>query len=277
MTSPTWMSDEEPVPPLISTMGWIRVLIRGLAMGTYTFGGLIVLLLVRLIEKPICGSQRPFTPKITQSVCRFAFWVLGMRLEIIGTPMHGAGAAVSNHTSWLDIFGLNAFDDIYFVAKSEVARWPLIGWLARATGTQFIIRDRTQAVSHTQMLQSRLRQGHKLLFFPEGTSTDGLRVLPFKSTLFQSFLTPELRDKISIQAITLIFHAPEGQDPRFYGWWGDSDLAGHLLKALAIKRHGYLEVVYHPPVAASEFSDRKAMARYLEAQVASALPSASKF
>ncbi len=115
-----------------------------------------------------------------------------------------------------------------------------------------------------------------MLFFPEGTSTDGLRVLPFKPTLFQSFLTPELRDKISIQAITLIFHAPEGQDPRFYGWWGDSNLAVHLLKALAIKRHGYLEVVYHPPVAVSTFSDRKAMAVHLQALVASALPLDSK-
>ena len=276
MTSPTWMSDEEPVSPRISKMGWIRVLTRGLAMGVYTFGGLIVLLLVRLIEKPVYGARRPFTPKITQSVCRFAFWVLGMRLEIIGTPMLGPGAAVSNHTSWLDIFGLNAFDDIYFVAKSEVARWPLIGWLARATGTQFIVRDRTQAVSHTQMLQSRLLQGHRLLFFPEGTSTDGRRILPFKPTLFQSFFLPELREKISIQAITLVFHAPEGQDPRFYGWWGDSNLAVHLLKALAIKRHGYLEVVYHPPVAVSAFLDRKAIALHLQTQVASALPLASK-
>ena len=276
MTSPTWMSDEEPVSPRISTMGWIRVLTRGLAMGVYTFGGLIILLLVRLIEKPVYGARRPFTPKITQSVCRFAFWVLGMRLEIIGTPMLGPGAAVSNHTSWLDIFGLNAFDDIYFVAKSEVASWPLIGLLARATGTQFIVRDRTQAVSHTQMLQSRLLQGHRLLFFPEGTSTDGRRILPFKSTLFQSFFLPELREKISIQAITLVFHAPEGQDPRFYGWWGDSNLAVHLLKALAIKRHGYLEVVYPPPVAVSAFLDRKAIALHLQTQVASALPPASR-
>ena len=276
MTSPSWVSDDEPISPRISMSGWMRVLIRGLGLGVYTFGGLAVLLLVRLIEKPVFGDQRPFTPKITQSVSRFAFWILGMRLQIIGTPMRGLGAAVANHTSWLDIFGLNAFDDIYFVAKSEVAGWPLIGWLARATGTQFIIRDRAQAIAHTQILQARLRKGHRLLFFPEGTSTDGQRILPFKPTLFQSFLAPELRDKISIQAITLIFHAPEGQDPRFYGWWGDSDLVGHLLKSLAIKRHGSLQIVYHPPVAAKDFLDRKVMARHLEAQVASAMPTVTK-
>ena len=272
MTSPTWTSADEPEAPPISAIGWMRVLYRGLMMGTYIFGGLVTLLLVRLIEKPIYRAKRPFTPKITQSVCRFAFWVLGMRLEVIGTPMQGGGAAVANHTSWLDIFALNAFDDIYFVAKSEVANWPVIGWLARATGTQFIVRDRTQALAHTHMLQTRLRHGHRLLFFPEGTSTDGRRVLPFKPTLFQSLLAPEISDKIFIQAITLVFHAPVGQDPRFYGWGGDSNLTSHLLKALAIKRHGSVQVVYHDAVASNTFSDRKAMARHLEAQVASALP-----
>ena len=272
MTSPTWMSADEPDALPISAIGWMRVLLRGLMMGTYILGGLVTLLLVRLIEKPVYRAKRPFTPKITQSVCRFAFWVLGMRLEVIGTPMQGGGAAVANHTSWLDIFALNAFDDIYFVAKSEVSNWPVIGWLARATGTQFIVRDRTQALSHTHMLQTRLRHGHRLLFFPEGTSTDGRRVLPFKPTLFQSLLAPDIGDKIFIQAITLVFHAPVGQDPRFYGWWGDSNLTSHLIKALAVKRHGSVQVVYHDAVASNTFPDRKAMARHLETQVASALP-----
>ena len=114
--SPTWMSETEPDPVPISMAGWMRVAWRGILMGGYTFGGLAVLLLVRLVEKPVYGMARPWTPKITQSVCRFAFWVLGMRLEVIGTPMNGSGVAVANHTSWLDIFALNAFDDIYFVA-----------------------------------------------------------------------------------------------------------------------------------------------------------------
>jgi 1-acyl-sn-glycerol-3-phosphate acyltransferase len=270
--SPTWMSETEPDPVPISAAGWMRVAWRGLLMGGYTFGGLAVLLLVRLVEKPAYGMARPWTPKITQSVCRFAFWVLGMRLEVIGTPMRGSAVAVANHTSWLDIFALNAFDDIYFVAKSEVANWPMIGWLARATGTQFITRDRKQAQLHLQLLQHRLRHGHRLLFFPEGTSTDGRRVLPFKPTLFQSFLTPNVPDDFSIQAITLAFNAPEGEDPRFYGWWGDSDLARHLLQSLAYKRHGSVQVIYHEPVAAIDFADRKSLARHLQAQVAAALP-----
>ena len=277
MSSPTWMSEQEPNLPKILPIDFLRLLIRFIFLGAYTLGGLAVLLLVRVFEKPLFGEQRPWTPKITQSVCRFAFFVLGMKHEVIGMPMRGHGAVVSNHSSWLDIFALNAFDDVYFVAKSEVAKWPLIGWLAKATGTEFIVRARKKALLNNQILQKRLLNGHRLLFFPEGTSTDGRRILPFKSTIFETFWTPELREKISIQPVTLIFHAPEGQDPRFYAWWGDSNFVQHLIKALAVKEHGSVQVVYHAPVVVNKFSDRKALASFLENIVASALPWNKKF
>ena len=268
----TWMSEPEPGLPKITLIDSIRLFIRFLLLGLYTFSCLAVLLLLRIIERPLHGSRRPWTPKITQSVCKFAFLVLGMKHEVIGTPMREEGALVANHSSWLDIFALNAFDDIYFVAKSEVSKWPLIGWLAKATGTEFIVREREKALHNNKAIQMRLLNGHRLLFFPEGTSSDGRRILPFKSTLFEAFLVPELYEKIAIQPVTLIFHAPEGQDPRFYAWWGDSNLFGHLLKALATKQHGSVQVVYHPPVVVKNFSDRKVLARHLEVQVASALP-----
>ena len=272
MPPPTWISEQEPSLPKITPIGFIRLMSRFVLLGFYTFSCLAVLLLLRTLERPLHGARRPWTPKITQSVCKFAFWVLGMKHEIIGTPMREEGALVANHSSWLDIFALNAFDDVYFVAKSEVAKWPLIGWLAKATGTEFIVREREKAVYNNKVIQMRLLHGHRLLFFPEGTSSDGRRILPFKPTLFEAFLVPELYEKISIQPVTLIFHAPEGQDPRFYAWWGDSNLFDHLLKALTIKQHGTVQVVYHTPVAVNDFSDRKALARHLEAQVGSALP-----
>ena len=86
-----------------------------------------------------------------------------------------------------------------------------------ATGTVFIKRDPSQARQQTQVFQDRLLAGHRLLFFPEGTSTDGQRVLPFKPTLFQAFFAPGLRDEISIQPVSVIYHAPPGEEPRFYG------------------------------------------------------------
>jgi 1-acyl-sn-glycerol-3-phosphate acyltransferase len=197
-----WSQAIEPKPDPISLMGWLRVLSRAAILIVLVFGCLLLLLLVRLIEWPICGLHRPVTPHITQFVCRNALRVLRIPLNVAGQPLQGQAAVVANHTSWLDIFVLNASKRIYFVSKSEVAGWPGIGWLARATGTLFIKRERSQAHAQTKIMQARLLAGHKLLFFPEGTSTDGQQVLPFKTTLFASFMAPELRDTLQVQPVS---------------------------------------------------------------------------
>jgi 1-acyl-sn-glycerol-3-phosphate acyltransferase len=178
---------------------------------------------------------------------------------------------VSNHASWLDIFSLNAKKRVYFVSKSEVANWPGIGWLARATGTIFINRDRREASKQIKVFQDRLAVGHKLLFFPEGTSSDSLQVLPFKSTLFASFFTDELKDIMWVQPVTLRYIAPQGEDQNFYGWWGDMEFAPHLLKTLGARKTGRVEVHYHTPVKVSDFNDRKSLATYCETTVRSGL------
>ena len=266
--SSTWDGDEAPEPLRITPLGWILVLLRALELGSLVFGGLLVLLLLRLVERPVFGLHRPFTPFITQFVCRNAFRVLGMGFSTQGELMKQPGAVVANHSSWLDIFALNARKRIYFVSKAEVARWPGIGWLARATGTVFIERNRKHAKEQTELFESRLLAGHKLLFFPEGTSTDGLRVLPFKTTLFAAFFGDHLRDVSYIQPVSVLFHAPKGQEPRFYGWWGDMEFAPHLLKTLAAPRQGRAELIYHPPLKVADFSSRKALAAECERIVA---------
>ncbi|GAA6165309.1 lysophospholipid acyltransferase family protein [Pelagimonas sp. KU-00592-HH] len=266
--SATWSGDGDyPEDKKIGPMGWLRVVLRGLVLGTLVFGCLGILLLVRLIEKPIHGVHRPWTPWITQFVCRNAFRILGIPFSSRGTLMKERGAVVANHSSWLDIFALNARKRIYFVSKAEVANWPGIGWLAKATGTVFINRDRREAAKQKQVFEERLLAGHKLLFFPEGTSTDAIRVLPFKTTLFAAFFTEELREKLWVQPVTVLYHAPDGADTRFYGWWGDMDFGGHLLKVLASGKQGRIELIYHAPVKVSDFPDRKTLAAHCEAEV----------
>lgn len=256
---------EAPVPAhRVGRMGWIRVILRGAVLGSLTYGCLVVLLLVRLVEWPLFGQARPVTPYITQFVCRSAFVILRLPLTVRGRPMTAKGAVVANHSSWLDVFALNAAQRIYFVAKSEVEVWPGIGWLARATGTVFINRKGHEAKRHQAMFESRLQAGHRLLFFPEGTSTDAIRVLPFKSTLFQAFYSDGLREAMHIQPVTVIFHAPPGEDPRHYGWWGDMDFASHLLKTLAARPQGRVEVIFHPEVPVQAFENRKALAAHCE-------------
>ena len=265
--SETWGNDIAPDPVRIGPGGWARVVLRGTVLGTLVFGCLGLLLLLRLIERPLYGLRRPWTPWITQFVCRNAFRILGMGFSAQGTLMRERGAVVANHVSWLDIFALNALKRIYFVSKSEVARWPGIGWLARATGTVFIERNPRRAKDQTLLFQARLLAGHRLLFFPEGTSTDGLRVLPFKTTLFAAFQADVLRDHMHIQPVTVVYRAPDGEPDRFYGWWGDMDFGTHLLKTLAARRQGSVELIYHPPVRVADWPDRKRLAAHLEARV----------
>lgn len=259
-----WDSNEPADPVVIGPLGWLLVVLRGVVLGVLVFGCLGLLLVVRLIERPFFGLRRPVTPFITQFVCRTAFRILGVGFSSNGALMLEHGAVVSNHTSWLDIFALNARKRIYFVSKSEVANWPGIGWLARATGTVFIERDPKKAREQKDVFERRLIAGHKLLFFPEGTSTDGLRVLPFKTTLFAAFFTDHLRDIMYIQPVSVFYHAPTGEPQRYYGWWGDMEFAPHLLKTLACWRQGSVEVTYHAPVRVADFADRKALAAHVE-------------
>lgn len=270
----TWEGGVYPEETPITPAGWARIFMRGLSLGLAVFGGLVVLLTLRLIERPLFGLNRPWTPFITQSVCRAAFVFLGMGFSSTGQPMKLPGAAVANHGSWLDIFALNARKRIYFVSKSEVAAWPGIGWLARATGTVFIRRDRREARAQTQVFLDRLEAGHRLVFFPEGTSTDAARVLPFKTTLFEAFFRHDATADLHIQPVTLAYHAPAGADPRFYGWWGEMSFGAHLLKVLAARRQGRVEITYHPPARIADFANRKALARHLETVVRDGLRAA---
>ena len=267
MSDPSWQSDDAPEPIKLDLLGWVLVVLRGVPLAILVFGGLIVLLLARLFERPLFGPQHPVTMFIPQFVCRNAFRILGIGFRTSGEVMRERGAVVANHTSWLDIFALNARKRVHFVSKAEVAKWPGIGWLARATGTVFIERNRKKAHEQTKIFEEHLRLGHKLLFFPEGTSTDGLRVLPFKTTLFAAFFSKEPHDFMYVQPVTVVFHAPKGQPERFYGWWGDMDFGPHLLKTLSARRQGTVELIYHVPARVSDFENRKALAAHCEEAV----------
>ncbi len=266
-----WVASEM-ARPRIGPGGWLRVVWRGAALALLCYGGLLVLLALRLVEGPLFGPSRPWTPWVTHAVCRAALRIIGLGVQQSGVPMQHLGAMVANHGSWLDIFVLNACTRVCFVAKSEVRGWAGIGWLARATGTVFITRKGTEAKVQQHILQDRLRAGHRLLFFPEGTSSDSLRVLPFKSTLFAAFFNHGLDRIVHIQPVTLAYRAPEGTDPRFYGWWGKMAFAPHLIDILSPARQGHVAVIFHPEVPVDAFANRKDLASHCERVIATSHP-----
>lgn len=263
----TWASDIPPPDSPLPRYALPRILWRGGLLVILLTTGLVLHTLLRVLEHAFFGLRRPLSAHLVQRVCRLALLVLRLPISRAGVPITGQGAMVANHASWLDILVLNSASPVYFVSKAEVAGWPGIGLLARVTGTVFIRRDRRAAQVQKLLFEARLRAGHRLLFFPEGTSSDGLQVLAFKSTLFEAFFAPELRDFLQIQPVTVLYHAPEGRDSRFYGWWGDMALGPHLLRVLAEPRQGRVALVFHPPLRVDDSAGRKSLAQSCELAV----------
>jgi 1-acyl-sn-glycerol-3-phosphate acyltransferase len=272
MNGPLWDSPVPASEPARERFALLRVLRRGVPLVLLILSCLPAMMLVRAVERLCVGERRPVSALFPRFVSRTALRIMGLRLIVKGAPMQQSGAVVANHSSWMDIFSLNACQKIFFVSKAEVAGWPGIGILAKATGTVFISRQRRDAAEHKSLLEERLSLGHKLLFFPEGTSSDSIRILPFKSTLFSAFFAPELRDEVHVQPVTVHYIAPSDQDLRFYGWWGDMDFGPSLLKMLSTAHHGRVEVTFHTPIAVKDVTDRKMMARMCEEAVRSAMP-----
>ncbi len=265
--SPTWQSADRPQVPPPDAAGWMRIIVRGVAILAVLALGLALTLALRLPER-VSGAARPVTGWITVAVCRAVLALLGLRVRRIGDAAQGAGATVANHTGWLDIFVLNAGQPLTFVSKAEVRGWAGIGWLARATGTVFIRRARSEARAHVGEVADRLAAGHRLVLFAEGTSSDGARVLPFKPTLFEALVARSATaPDLAVQPVSLRYTAPPGREPRFYGWWGDMAFGPHALAVLAQAPQGTATLRYHPPVTVAQAGGRKALAADLERTV----------
>lgn len=196
-------------------------------------------------------------------VCR----ILGFRLVMDGKPVETEPALyIVNHTSYLDIEILGAALEASFIAKADVASWPWFGWLAKLQRTVFIRRNRGEAASHKNAIVARFDRGERLILFPEGTSSDGGHVLPFKSSLFsvaeyRKDGTPIVVQPIAV-AYTRLDGIPLGRSYRpFFAWYGDMELAPHLWALLSM---GVLtvELTFLPPVTIDQFASRKELAQH---------------
>lgn len=186
--------------------------------------------------------------------------LLGVSVKIEGSVPREPALLVANHASWLDIPVLSSVRPLSFIAKREVGTWPLFGWMAKLQCTVFVNRENRHSTGKKRNeIAARLQDGDCLVLFPEGTSSDGTQILPFKS----SYLGAVEDLDIPVIPLTISY---QGQ-PKFYAWFGDMDLAPHLwevIKAGSIK----VRVTIHPALAKA---DRKTMARQAETIIRGAL------
>ncbi len=225
----------------------------------------------------IVGKQVPIW--ISRSWHKTALKILGIKVKIHGQKMshHQSGMFCSNHLSYLDIMALGSVIGGRFVSRADVRHWPLIGYLAKRQGTIFIERNKKHAEHHITMLGNALDKPIPLIVFAEGTSTNGVTVLPMKSTLFQP-LTLHTQTSIPIQPVTISYKKHYGLPMgRIYeplcAWYGDMELAPHLSEFLALGPIE-IEVIFHPITSIEKFDgNRKLLAEYLHQEIAGGLNS----
>lgn len=202
-------------------------------------------------------------------------WVLGIRIRVVGEPVRDRAVLfVSNHGSWADILAIGAVMPIAFVSKIEVAKWPLVGTAARLQKTVFVDRSRRSQTgdSIAEMVQ-RLSSGVSMVLFAEGTSSDGNRVLPFRSALIGAVRETAARTEggMLIQPMSICYTAingiPMGRQHRpLVAWYGDTDFMPHI-KAFLPRAAIDITISYGEPIAADAATDRKLLAKEVEAAV----------
>lgn len=208
---------------------------------------------------------------------KFLCRLFGIRLHVIGKPVTGQGVLiVANHTGYFDILIMSAATPVSFVAKAEVASWPLFGLMGKLQRSIFVDRSRRSATAESAaIIRDRLRQGDTLVLFPEGTTTDGNRIIPFKSALMGSVEanigTQEHPEYAPVQPVSISyvgFHGiPLGRENRpFFAWYGDMELMPHVWEAF---KTGPLDVVveFHEPLQVAPGFGRKALASVAESLV----------
>lgn len=219
------------------------------------------------------GWARRIVRLWSRSCCR----LVGLNVRRYGRLVDRQPALlVANHVSYVDMPVIAAHADVIFVAKREVAGWPLFGLIARVARTIFIDRVPTQAARQCRLMRKRLARGENLLLFPEGTSSDGSDLLPFKTSLFEAAHDAGNGLSVPVQPLSLAYvgfrdgttFAPEERG--LYAWHGDATMLPHLWRML---QHPGAEVVihFHPPVRSEDFASRKDLAEYARRMIGQGL------
>lgn len=240
-----------------STGGLTRIA-RGLRLLTKLVEGL---LLVGLVFPHLRPPQRD---RIIEQWSRDVLDGLAVRLVRRGAEPPATVSSVlfaANHVSWLDILVMSAIRRVRFVAKAEVRRWPIVGWLAARTGTIFLRRDSHRELARaTKVIGASLRQGRCVALFPEGTTTDGTATRPFRSGLFEAAVSADAL----VWPVAIAYCGPEGSLDDAAAFVGDQSLVSSIWKVLC--RPGIdAHLTFAEPLAGSAGNRRELATRCRDA------------
>ncbi len=240
------------------------MLVRGTTFLAWTFLCELVFLLGFLPARALGGAEA-WRCALFRGWARPAGRLLGMRIEVRGRAPQPPYLLVSNHLSYVDIILLAGETSSVFVSKAEIAHWPLVGWLARTMGTLFLDRGKKREVARigTEIAQC-FERGQGVCLFPEGTSSGGADVLPFRSSL----LEPAVRGQWPVWTATLSYRTEAGSPPAHerVAWWRDMPFLPHFLGLLRLDGFDARVVFGEAPHSGC---DRKDLAGRLHAAVSS--------
>jgi len=239
-----------------------------------TYTSLMLLVVWMLFMVAIVWLARLFQPNRAKELLpifhRGVLKCLNLNCIVEGIPITGRPTLyISNHISYFDIFVLGSVIPGTCIAKSEVAKWPLFGQLAKLQDTLFIERKSHKVGNQIQQIQKHLVNENNLVLFPEGTSSIGTYVAPFHSGLFQAAKSEQY--DITIQPITIAYthYKDEAMDRRtrdYYAWYKPRKIVPHFLNGLGLGR-AQVKLICHEPVKFMSFESRKDLARYCETVV----------
>ena len=247
----------------------IQTMMAGLKLAAFVLLTLPLMPVQWVLQKLNLPQARTLPYHYHRLVCG----IIGLKLKIVG-DVPKRGLLVSNHVSWMDIPVLSAACPVSFIAKREVATWPLFGRLAKLQGSEFIDRlNRYSTGSSASRLKDRLARGEILVLFPEGTSGNGRRLLPFKSAYFGAIEG----DAVPITSVTLIYMSRHGLPltQRQWGtvsWMGDQSLLPNLWHVLHQGPQSVKVIFLH----LDNNGSRKDMAKAAERTIRSNLHAGSK-
>ena len=265
-----WESEKEVSFPKINFVQFFVGLARLFFFLPFTLSLIPMFLMCKFLYKKT-GVKIPMLT-VRQFWSFASLRLFGLRLRVHGKQDFDAGILVCNHVSWLEILAIQSVSDVVFVAKSEVKTWPGLGFLAKLADTLFVERKPQKIEMHSREAEEIISMGETLCFFPEGTSSDGLRVLKFRSGFFQMAYNskPEnLTFGTNIQPLSL-FYLPNGtrKSKDFYGWWGSMSLFTHIVKVLCLSS-GSIQLKFHTPIGSKDYPTRKQLATAAEAVIRS--------